>query len=349
MHRGTHPGPAHSGDDHSGGGKPPSPPRANVSVRVLIKDLELEVIAGTNGLGQTITNPRIQKPGLALTGYSEQLDSGRLLTLGGTEIDYLNGANPDQIQIATATVIQTKPACIVITRALKAPAALTKACNEHNVALLSSAQVSAAFIHRVKEYLQAKLSPSTTVHGVLVEVHDLGILLTGKSGIGKSEAAIDLVVRGHRLVADDIVSVRRVGPSRIVGSGPPMLGDHMEIRGLGVVDVRALFGVAAVAKSTAIDLILALRQPTAELELDRLGSRTDHYTLLGEELPLRQIPVTPGRNIATIIEVAARDQLLRLSGHNSSLELQNHLRRELARRRIPPTSQDEHSTHEGTK
>ncbi len=316
---------------------------AEFTVGSLATDLELEVRAGNGGLKRLVTNPRIQKPGLALTGYPLQLDRGRVLTIGGTEIEYLNSASEAQLKVATDTVIAASPACIVITRGLAPPKALKDACDGADVALLSSRQVSAAFISRVKEYLHAKLSPWTTVHGVLVEVHSLGILLTGKSGIGKSEAAIDLVVRGHRLVADDVVSVRRVGPARVVGSGPPMLGHHMEIRGLGVIDVRALFGIAAVSTSTAIDLVLALRAPSDHVDssespskpFDRLGSQTEHYTVLGEELPLRQIPVTPGRNIATIIEVAARDQLLRLSGRNSALELENHLRSELLKRRKP--------------
>lgn len=306
---------------------------AEVRIRELLdhEPLSLEIRAGGAGLDRAITNPRIQKPGLALTGYEEQLDRGRLLTLGGTEIEYLSAASQAQRELATETVMSSEPACIVITRGLDAPAELRRACEGAGVALIGSRLVSADFIFRVKKFLQARLSPSTSLHGVLVEVEGLGILLLGESGIGKSEAAIDLVVRGHRLVADDVVFVRREGPSVIRGFGSELLEHHMEIRGLGVIDVRALFGVRSVSETTQVQLVIELVDAEKAGDCDRLGLEQEFYSILGEELPFRQLPVTPGRNLATVIEVAARDLLLRRMGRSSAALLEARLDRELAR------------------
>lgn len=304
---------------------------AEVRIRELLdhENLGLELRAGAGGLDRSITNPRIQKPGLALTGYEEQLDRGRLLTLGGTEIEYLSGASAEQRSVATETVMGSQPACIVITRALEPPDELAEACEKEAVPLIVSRLVSADFILRVKRLLQTRLSPSTSVHGVLVEVHGMGILLLGASGIGKSEAAIDLVVRGHRLIADDVVFVRREGPNLIRGYGSELLEHHMEIRGLGVIDVRALFGVRAVGEAAQVQLVIELIAADKAENVDRLGLDQDIYSVLGEELPFRRLPVTPGRNIATVIEVAARDLLLRRMGHSSAEILEKRLEREL--------------------
>ena len=316
-----------------------------VTIQELVSEFELDLKAGAGGLSATIRNPRIQKPGLALTGYGLQLDRGRLLTLGATEIEYLSIAEKGQRELATKTVLESEPACIVVTRGLQPPAELARACDDGDVPLLVSNHVSSRFIGAVKQYLEERLAPSTTVHGVLVFVHGLGVLLTGKSGVGKSEAAIDLVVRGHRLIADDVVLVRQLGPSTVVGSGPPMLGHHMEIRGLGVIDVAALFGIASVRESSRIDLVLHLvawdGRSDGSNDHDRLGVERDVYTVLNEELPLRRIPVSPGRTTATIIEVAARDHLLRLTGRNSAAELETRLASRLAATRNGPQSEVE--------
>ena len=304
---------------------------AEVSIEELATALDLDIRAGGDGRNGVIRNPRIQKPGLALTGYGMQLDQGRLLTLGGTEVEYLSNAEPAALELAMKTVLKSKPACIVVTRGLVPPTDVLAACEEADVPLLVSREVSSVFIGRVKRFLEERLAPVTTVHGVLVFVHGLGILLTGKSGVGKSEAAIDLVVRGHRLVADDVVLARRLGPSTVVGSGPPLLGHHMEIRGLGVIDVSALFGIAAVRESSRIDLVLELvRWDGTASDHDRLGVEREVYTILGEELPLRRVPVSSGRNMATIIEVAARDHLLRQTGRNVAAELESKLSARLA-------------------
>lgn len=306
---------------------------AEVAITELVAHevLSLELLAGAAGLDRLILNHRIQKPGLALTGYDQQLDRGRLLTLGGTEIEYLAAASGAARDLATATVMSSEPACIVVTRGLEVPAELVEACEGERVPLLVTPLVSADFIYRVKAYLSARLSPSTSIHGVLVEVHGLGILILGRSGIGKSEAAIDLVLRGHPLVADDVVKIRREGPNAVLGFGSELLEHHMEIRGLGVIDVKALFGVGAVRPSTRIRLIIELVTLEEAGDIDRLGLDQEFYTVLGEELPYRRVPVSPGRNVATIIEVAARNLLLKQMGTDSAAELASRLDQALAR------------------
>ncbi len=310
---------------------------AGVTIEQLLREasgeLMLSLRAGRGGLDRGIAVPRIQKPGLALAGYQEQLHQERLLTLGGTEIDYLTSAAPEQRQLGIDTVLAASPACIVVTRGLVPPPELASACDAHRVPLLVSGLVSAEFIGRVTHYLQEKLSPSTSLHGVLLDVLGIGVLLLGKSGIGKSEAALDLVVRGHRLVADDIVNIRRLGPNLVYGSGSGIIRHHMEIRGLGIINIQDLFGISAVRDVKKIELVIELSDWDQDAEYDRLGVDEEVFTVLGEELPLLHIPVRPGRNVSTIIEVAARNQLLKLMGHHSARDFQDRLNQAIAEAR----------------
>ena len=293
-----------------------------VTIETLLEEkqeaLQLELAAGAKGLQRKIRVPRIQKPGLALTGYEEQLHNDRLLTLGGTEVEYLNTAEPTQRQVGIATVIDSSPACIVVTRGLTPPPELAAACEARSVCLLRSSLVSARFISQVTEWLQQRLSPKTTLHGALLEVLGVGVLILGKSGIGKSEAALELVHRSHRLVADDVVEVRRVGPNLVYGNGVGLIKHHMEIRGLGILNIKDLFGISAVREQKRIELVVELCEWAPGEEYERLGIDERIYPLLGEELPIIRLPVRPGRNISTLIEVAARNQILKRGGHNSA-------------------------------
>jgi HPr kinase/phosphorylase len=293
-------------------------------------DLALRLRAGQSGLGRTITVPRIQKPGLALAGYAEQLHRDRLQTLGATEIEYLKSVDPAVRSLGIETVMAASPACVVVTRDLEPPAELVAAADQHGVPLVISRLVSAEFIAGVTQFLQRKLSPSTSIHGVLLDILGIGVLLLGKSGIGKSEAALDLVARGHRLVADDIVNIRRIGPKLIYGSGSGIIRHHMEIRGLGIINIQDLFGISAVRDVKKIELVIELSDWDQDAEYDRLGVDDEVYSILGEVLPLLRVPVRPGRNVATIIEVAARNQLLKFMGHHSAREFQERLNQAIA-------------------
>jgi HPr kinase/phosphorylase len=296
-------------------------------------ELGLTVRAGRAGLDRTVLVPRVQKPGLALTGYGEQLHDDRLLVLGGTEIDYLSSIDPEKRRLAITTVMSSTPACIVITRGLEPPAELRQACEEARVPLLISSLTSADFIIQVTNYLDSQLSPQTSVHGVLLDVLGVGILLLGKSGIGKSETALDLVARGHRLVADDIVNIRRKGRSFIFGSGSGIIRHHMEIRGLGIINIKDLFGISAVRDTKKIELVMELVEWDEHEEYDRIGLDELTYPVLDTDIPRLRLPVRPGRNIATIVEVAARNQLLKLQGHNAAQVFQEQLNRAIAEAR----------------
>jgi len=294
--------------------------------------LDLRVVAGAVGLTRVIAVPRIQKPGLALTGWDEQLHDNRLQVLGGTEIDYLAAIGPDARARGIATVLASHPAAVVVTRGLAPPAELVRGCDHDGVPLLVSSLVTAELIVRVTGWLHDQMAPATSIHGVLLDVLGIGILLLGKSGIGKSETALDLVVRGHRLVADDIVYIQQKA-GYVFGSGSGIIRHHMEIRGLGIINIKDLFGIAAVRETKKVELVVELVEWDAEEEYDRLGLEERLYHVLEVSVPMVRLPVRPGRSIATIIEVAARDQLLKLQGHNSAREFQDKLNRAIAEAR----------------
>jgi HPr kinase/phosphorylase len=290
--------------------------------------LDLVIRAGRAGLERTLDIPRIQKPGLALTGYGEQLHKGRLLCIGGTEIEYLGTITDEARLVAINTMMSSDPACFVITRGLQPPEQLAQVCEEAGIPLLVSGLVSAEFIGRVTRYLQGQMAPETSIHGVLLDVLGVGVLLKGKSGIGKSEVALDLVVRGHRLIADDIVNIRQRGA--VYGSGSGIIRHHMEIRGLGIINIKDLFGISAVRDAKKIELVIELAEWDVNEEYDRLGLDELTHKILDAELPMIRLPVRPGRSIATIVEVAARNQLLKFQGHHSAREFQDRLNRAIA-------------------
>jgi HPr kinase/phosphorylase len=298
-----------------------------VTVADLLARTELRVIAvaGQEGLTRTVTAPRIQKPGLALTGWPEQLHDGRVLVLGGTEIDYL--ADQERARtVGVATLMESKPACIVVCRSLRAPQELLDAANAAKVPVLISELVTADFIAHVTGWMQDKFAPSVVVHGVLLDVLGVGILVMGKSGIGKSETALDLVVRGHRFVADDVISIRRQGVN-LIGRSAGIIGHHMEIRGLGIINVKDLFGVAAVRETKKIELVVELHEWSEDAQYERLGFDDRNDEILGCAVPSVRLPVRPGRNLATLIEVAARNQLVKQQGIHSARAFRDQLHR----------------------
>jgi HPr kinase/phosphorylase len=317
----------------------------SVKVEHLLSDktagLSLTLLAGRSGLSRRITAARIQKPGLALAGYSEQVDRGRVQVLGQSELGYLAQLPEDRARAGVEGLLALEPSCLVVTRGLEAPPHLAARCEERNVSLLRTPLVSAVFIDRVSKFLEDHLSPMTSVHGVLMDVLGVGILILGKSGIGKSEAALDLVMRGHRLVADDIVDIRKRQPDIVFGSGSEIIKHHMEIRGLGIINIKDLFGIAAVRDAKKIELVIELVEWREDEEYDRLGIDEMGYKVLDVEVPMLRVPVRPGRNISTIIEVAARNTLLKLQGHHSAKEFQDRLNRAIAEARPSDFQGDE--------
>jgi HPr kinase/phosphorylase len=300
---------------------------AQLAVGELVEraELELVAVAGRAGLTKIITVPRIQKPGLALTGWPEQLHPGRVLVLGGTELDYLRDHAPAR-SLGIETLLASDPASVVVCRGMEPPAELTTASEARGVPVLVSKLVTADFIALVTGWMGDRLAPSTELHGVLMDVNGIGVLLLGKSGIGKSETALDLVVRGHRLVADDNVRVRAKGGG-LFGRGAGVLGHYMEIRGLGIINIEDLFGVAAVRDAKKIQLVVELHEWEDGAEYDRLGFDDQYERIFGIEVPKIRLPVRPGRNLSTLTEVAARNQLLKLQGTHSARAFRDHLQR----------------------
>lgn len=292
--------------------------------------LDLELLAGEQGLDKVVTVPRIQKPGLALAGYFANLHPDRIQVLGSTELSYIYQL-PEQVALENVRrLCELDISCFIITKSQTPPDVLVAETKRHGIPLLRSHHISSAFISLITQFLEERLLPSTTVHGVLVDVLGVGVLLIGKSGIGKSECALDLVLRGHRLVADDVVKVRMKLPAVLFGEGMDLLHYHMEIRGLGIINIKHLFGVAAIRERKKIDLAIELVEWEDGKLYDRLGLEEETYKILDLEIPLLNIPVRPGRNITSIVEVAARNQLLKEMGYHSAKEFQDRLDKRMA-------------------
>jgi HPr kinase/phosphorylase len=297
-------------------------------------DLKLELVAGQAGLERRISSSRIQKPGLALTGFTEHLHPERVQVFGNTEVSYLRTLSLEQQQAVLQKVFESNLSCVVVTKGLEVPRPLVEGCQRTGLALMRTPLVSSAFISQVQSFLEEALTASGSLHGVLVDVFGVGVLLLGKSGIGKSEIALDLVMRGHRLVADDIVNLIRRGGD-VYGHGNEMIQHHMEIRGLGILNIKDLFGVASVRDRKKIELVIELVEWNSGAEYDRLGLEQESMNILGAELPHAVVPVRPGRNMTTIVEVAARNHLLKLRGHHSAQEFAERLSQVLSKNGMP--------------
>jgi HPr kinase/phosphorylase len=287
--------------------------------------LRLELIDGRRGLARSVEIPRIQKPGLALAGYLPQIHPDRIQVLGNTEISYLATLSRAAARKAVRTLLHAGVACVIVTNGTRPPEYICEEAARARVPLLLSSLRSALLIRGVTEWLERRLAPQTQLHGALLEVFHLGALILGPSGIGKSEAALDLISRGHRLVADDVVVIRRDGLANLIGSSPRLLGHHVEIRGLGIADVEALFGFLATLDESRVDLVLELEESALTQEIERLGLEEETYRILDVPLPLVRVPVRPGRPIAVLVEVAVRNQVLKHRGIHSAREFSSRL------------------------
>jgi HPr kinase/phosphorylase len=290
--------------------------------------LDLRLVAGKRGLGRKITDPRIHKLGLALAGFTDHVQPHRIHLFGNTELSYLKALPSKKREEIIRRICSLEVSCFVFTANGNIPRSLIRESEKASIPLFKTGLESHFFIQRVTEFLEERLSATTSVHGVLVDVFGVGVLILGRSGIGKSECALDLVMKGHRLVADDVVHIRKTPPSGIVGSGLDLVKHHMEIRGLGIIDVRSLFGVKAIRQRKRVELVVDLIEWQADY--DRLGLEEQRYTLYGIDLPMVRIPVAPGRNLATIIEVAAKNHLLKGLGYHPAKELDRKLTEKIA-------------------
>jgi HPr kinase/phosphorylase len=282
--------------------------------------LNLVLLSGSNGLDNVVDRPRIQKPGLALAGFLEYVHPNRVQVLGKSETSFLNERAPAERTRIVSQLCRQAVSCFVLTTGLEPPAELLEETENYGVPLLRTELSSSTTIELLTRYLGDKLAPRAVVHGVLLDVYGLGVLLLGDSGVGKSECAIDLVVRGHRLVSDDVVEIKQLG-DRLVGTGPELTRYHMELRGVGLINVKDLFGVASVRMTKFVEYVIKLDPWKTGKKYDRLGLDDNGYEILGVTLPYVEMPVGPGRNLSVLIEVAARNHLLKLKGYHPAREL----------------------------
>jgi HPr kinase/phosphorylase len=310
----------------------PTLPRSIVARALLTaKDMpcKLDLVAGEAGLDRVITHARIQKPGLALVGHFNGIVPSRVQILGETEVSFLSKMSEPEREAACEAFLSLELACVIVTAQSGPPAALVRASRALHCPLLASSSKSSTTINAIHAFLDDQLAPRTQVHGVFVDVHGVGLLLMGQSGIGKSECALELVQRGHRLVADDVVDCTLRPPGLVYGSATPLLENHLEVRGLGVLDVKDLFGVAAVRKRKRLEMVVRLVAQSEGEDWDRLGLDDEWYEILGVKIPLRRIPVRPGKNTTIVVEVAARNELLRRAGVHSARAFHERLSRSL--------------------
>lgn len=290
-----------------------------VTVAELIKGLGLTVFTPEANVNRRISTVDINRPGLALAGYLRYHPSERIQLLGRTELSFLRGMDSrEQALRVFAFCSYEQTPCVVVTRGDTPPESLLREADERGLPVLGMNMVTTRAANVISTFLEERLAPETLIHGVLVDVYGIGILITGSSGIGKSETALELVKRGHRLVADDAVVIRQVSDDTLVGSPPPLLEHLLEIRGLGVLNAMTLFGAGAVRTYKKLALVIHLEAWREEVAYDRLGIDEQTVRILDTELPAGTIPVRPGRNLAVIIEVAAMNHRLKGMGYNAA-------------------------------
>ncbi len=285
-------------------------------------DLRLELVSGEAGLDRVITVPYVQKPGLALTGYTKFLVKNRIQVFGKTEIQFLNELSKERQREIMCEIFKREVACCIVTRGQEIPESMIRESELAKTPVLRTELLTPHFIQNVTRLLEAKFAQRTLIHGVLLDVFGVGILILGRAGIGKSESALDLILRGHRLVADDAVILTRGPSGAIHGQAPKQTKHYLEIRGLGVIDIKQLFGVSATRDRKKVQLVVRMEDWDEKREYDRTGFDEAYEELLGEKLPLLVLPVRPGRYLTPIIEVAARNYLLKRDGHFAAAELE---------------------------
>jgi HPr kinase/phosphorylase len=291
--------------------------------------LLLEPLTDERGLSRVIPGPDISSPGLALAGFTERFPSERIQVLGQTEVTYLNSLSPASRTAALQGLLSFNLPVIFITKGLPPPDSLVQLAAEKGTPVIRSQLKTADFYSRIKPFLEEYFAPSTTMHGSLADVYGVGLLFMGKSGIGKSEAVLDLIERGHRLVADDLVIVSRRGREILIGRGHDLQRHHMEIRGVGIIDVASLFGIRAIRLQKRLEVIVQLEVWDENAHYDRTGLEVQTVDVLGVKVPRVIVPLNPGKNITVIAEVVAMNHLLKYAGVDSAALFDQRLRRHM--------------------
>nr|WP_296168422.1 HPr(Ser) kinase/phosphatase [uncultured Ruminococcus sp.] len=284
-----------------------------------------EVYVAENYKETNISTVEINRPGLELTGYLEFFDNKRIQVLGNTEFSYLGRYGPEAQKMVIDSIFSFGPPAVIICRDIEPSNAILESAKLHKVSIFSTPQSTSDLTASLVQYLNKELAPRITRHGVLVEVYGEGCLLIGDSGVGKSETAIELIKRGHRLVADDAVEIRRTSQTTLYGQSPENIRHFIELRGIGIINARKLFGMGAIKQQEKIDMVINLEQWDSSKVYDRMGLDNEYMKILGVEVPTLTIPVKPGRNLAVIIEVAAMNNRQKKMGYNAAIELLKNL------------------------
>src|SRR5450759_4863902 len=286
----------------------------------LLASLGLQLVAGHKGLERPVDWPRVQKPGLAMAGFMGYVKPNRVQILGESEFEFLKTLPVSTTRARLDAFTALSLACVVVTKGIEPGSILTNLCRRRGIPLFVTSRMTSIVIEGLTAFLEESLAPRATLHGTLLEVGGLGTLLLGDSGVGKSECALSLVQRGHRLVADDLVVVQRFPNDVLIGSSSGLIRHHMELRGLGIVNVPMLFGVAAVLERHTVEFVIQLTDWDSQQKIDRLGLDEEFENILGVAVPRVKMPVAMGRDVALLVEIAARNQLLKRRGFNAALE-----------------------------
>lgn len=276
-----------------------------------------------------VMHPDINRPALQLTGYFDYFDSERIQIIGFVEYTYLEGISDERKRELYDQFFAFKVPCVIFCRNLEPDTLMLESANKHNVPILVSSQSTSAFTAEIIRWMNVQLAPCITIHGVLVDVYGEGVLIMGESGIGKSEAALELIKRGHRLVTDDVVEIRKVSDVNLVGTAPDITRHFIELRGIGIIDVKTLFGVESVKETQSINMVIKLEEWDKDKEYDRLGLEEQYTEFLGNKVVCHSIPIRPGRNLAIIVESAAVNHRQKNMGYNAAKELYNRVQRNL--------------------
>lgn len=298
---------------------------SKVRVIDLVQELGLEVVCAEEGLKRPITVSDLSRPGLVMAGFYTYYPPERVQILGKTELSFFQTLTIEDRKKRVEILCDDATPCICITRNLDVPKELIDKAEEKQIPVLRSSVPTTTIVSRITSFLENKLAPSTTIHGVLVDVYGVGMLITGSSGIGKSETALELVKRGHRLIADDAVEIRQTADNILYGNPPKLIKHLLEIRGVGIINVMTLFGAGAVRSMKKITIVVKLETWQQHKQYDRLGLEEEKTKIIDTELPLVTIPVRPGRNLAVILEVAAMNYRLKRMGYNAAMQFTTQL------------------------
>lgn len=307
---------------------------ASVALSQIIEKMKLTNLTPDIDIkGIKITQPDINRPALQIAGYFEHYDSSRLQIIGFVEYTYMESMTPKKKREMFEALLSYETPAFVFCRELEPDPIFMEIAIKHNVPILMTKKSTSDFMAEIIRWLNVKLAPCITVHGVLVDVYGEGVLITGESGIGKSEAALELIKRGHRLVTDDVVEIRKVSDDTLIGSAPDITKHFIELRGIGIVDVKTLFGVSSVKDTQSIDLVIRLEEWNKDKEYDRLGLEEEYTEFLGNKVVCHNIPIRPGRNLAIICESAAVNYRQKKMGYNAAQELYKRVQQSFAQKR----------------